>query len=250
MISSDEAHFRPKTDIEENIRRKKTIFLHYSRLPDHLRHKQERFLDRMNITHHHPYSIRVEAFDMYLDVKPRRFAVWHFPIYFDFLPVFRFSKILRFYNRRESLINPCATRPCPANAECHVIENEPTKHLCLCREGYFGQRCENRSGLCEQNYCSSASLCQPDYRGLVLGKEWPYCVCSLNQIGQRCLLYPNACIDNPCQNGGSCYQRSQPHSSQCQCTEEYEGDMCNHRKSSIVLDISARETAEAVMLQY
>ncbi|UJR18731.1 hypothetical protein I4U23_005638 [Adineta vaga] len=62
-----------------------------------LLHKKSRFFNRTDIEINHPYSIH---FNIYILSNiyqlPKLLGSWRYPIYFDFLPSFRFVKILRF----------------------------------------------------------------------------------------------------------------------------------------------------------
>ena len=99
--------------------RKKAIYLHYSHSRDHLKKKQERYFNRSNVISEQPFSIRIEAYEMKLKLQPRRFAVWRYPTYFDYLPVYRLATVLRFFPPREG--NPCQRNPCGRNEDCYRV---------------------------------------------------------------------------------------------------------------------------------
>ena len=228
VLSTDEFHLRPTNELGHQ--NKKRIYLQYSYSNESIEHKRQRYFNRSNIVNHHPYAIRIEAFELKLNETPRRFVVWQYSIYFDFLPVYRFAKVLRFFDPKKTEKNPCQNNPCGINEECHQLQNHPSDYKCLCKSHHSGPRCSHPSQLCVKNYCSSGALCQPDYRGLNEGSQWPYCICPLNYIGQRCLLNPNTCETKPCVNNGTCYLISRPDEFICICTEEYMGERCEEHK--------------------
>ena len=242
VISTDEFHLRPSTDILKYP--KKLIYLHYPHANDSIVQKQKRYFNRSNINQHHPYSIRIEAFEMKTKVKPRRFAAWRYLIYFDFLPVHRLAKVLRFIDPNENRSDPCREQPCGVNEECYQLQNEPSRHLCLCKSNFSGPTCSVSSVVCAQKYCSSNALCQPGYRSVIDGKEWPYCICPLHHIGQRCELTHGGCWTNLCSNNGTCHQGSQPHRYRCECTDEYTGDTCTEPKRSAHFSLEKNTSSE------
>ncbi|CAM4808371.1 unnamed protein product [Rotaria magnacalcarata] len=231
VLSTNEFHLRPTNEFDHLT--KTRLYFHYSHSNESIEQKRQRYFNRSNIIHSHPFSIRIEAFELRLNIKPRRFAVWEYPIYFDFLPVYRFVKILHFLDSTEKSMNLCRNNSCHPNEECYQLQNQPSRYKCLCRTQYSGPLCTQLNQLCVKNYCSSNALCQPEYRGLTQGNQWPYCICPLDFIGQRCLLKPSVCENNPCRNNGTCYQESRPDQFICICTEEFLGERCEKRKRLI-----------------
>ena len=242
ILSTGEFHLRPTTDIQSLT--KKMIYLHYPHAKDRIIQKQRRYFNRSDIVDHHPYSIRIEAYEMKEKIKPRRFAVWQYPIYFDFLPVHRLAKVLRFIDLEKNRFDPCRGQPCGRNQECYQLQNRPSTYICLCKNDFSGPQCSVASALCQQNHCATNALCQPDYRGVINGVEWPYCICPLNHVGQRCSLIPNACIRHSCANNGTCQQRSKPNAFKCECTDEYMGANCSERKRSVRLHLKKNTNRE------
>ncbi|CAF4183229.1 unnamed protein product, partial [Rotaria magnacalcarata] len=238
VLSTNEFHLRPTDELD--YQKKKRIYLHYSHSNQSIEYKRQRYFNRSNIIDHHPYAIRIEAFELKLNKKPQRFAIWQYPIYFDFLPVYRFAKVLRFFDSRKISRNPCQNNPCNSNEECHQLQNQPSNYKCLCKSHYSGPNCSKVNQLCSKNYCSSNALCQPSYRGLTQGNHWPYWICPLNYIGQRCKLKPNACDANPCANNASCYQMLVPNQFMCKCTDEYLGEKCEEKKRFIHFHIEEK----------
>ena len=250
VVNTDEFHVRPATEIP-NYRKKKT-YLHYSRSPQHMKKKQERYFNRSSIIHEHPFSIRIEAYEIKPNRPPRRFAVWRYLILFDFLPVHRFATVLRFIARTPDDLDPCLMTPCGKNEECYRVQNERSQYLCLCKSGFFGENCSHSDPQCSNGYCSSNAVCQSTYRGLTDGQNLPYCICPSGHTGQRCELLPDKCSEKPCQNGGSCVQRSKPNEHSCLCAEEYHGSKCEKSKPSIHLQLIPNVTAayQVIIEQY
>ena len=242
VLSTEEFQVHPFSDIQNPT--KKLIYLHYPHAKDRIIQKQQRYFNRSDIVHHHPYSVRIEAYETKEKIKPRRFAVWQYPIYFDFLPVHRLAKVLRFIDPKQNWLDPCRDRPCGVNEECYQLQNQPSTHICLCKNDFSGAQCSVASALCQQNHCASNALCQPGYHGVFHGKEWPYCICPLGQVGQRCFLIPNICKSKPCANNGTCYQQPKPNQFQCLCTNEYMGVNCTERKAFIHLNLKENTSSE------
>ena len=245
ILNTQEVHIRPASEID--IYKKRRLHFHYSRSLQALKLKQQRYANRSNIITEHPYSILIEAYEMKIHEKPRRFAVWKYPIYFDYLPVHRLAKVLRL---TESKL--CKNNLCNQNQECYELINQTSKYICLCKPNYYGPDCQDADPMCQNNYCSLKALCQPSYRGLSNGQEYPYCICPFNHNGQRCELVQSACLQNPCRNGGTCSQRTRVNEFGCECTAEYEGAQCENRKEAIYLPIVSNSTItyDAVVVQY
>ena len=248
VISMDEFHTRPAADIPNY--RKKMTYLHYSRSAQHMKKKQERYFNRSNIVHEHPFSIRIEAFELQSTRRPRRFAVWRYPIFFDYLPVHRLATVLRFLPLSDD--DPCRRASCGRNEQCYRVQNHKSQYICLCMGGFFGENCSQIDLNCNSSYCSSNAICQPLYRGLVNGQDLPYCICPSGYTGQRCALLPDKCLDKPCQNSGTCSQRSKPNEYSCLCTAEYQGSICDKPKPPIHLQLQHNTTVayQVIVVQY
>ena len=235
VLSTAEFHLRPANEFDHST--KTRLYFHYSHSNHSIEQKRQRYFNRSHIIDYHPFSIRIEAFELKLNIKPRRFAVWEYSIYFDFLPVYRLVRILRFLDLTNKSTDMCGNNSCHPNEECYQLQNEPSRYKCLCRNQYSSRHCAQLDRLCMNNYCSSNALCQPEYQGLIKDHQWPYCICPLNFIGKRCLLKSNVCEKNPCRNNGTCYQELRPEQFICLCPEEFLGDRCEKRKASIDLDL-------------
>ena len=251
IVNSHEYHLRPAEDIDKP--KKTYISLSYSSSNESLVKKKERYFNRTNIIDEHPYSLRIEMYEMTKSTRPRRVAIWQYPIYFDYLPVYRLAKLLHFVDPQEKIIDPCSSNPCHANEECYQLQNKPSKYICLCFPAHSGLHCTQRSELCAQNYCSKEAICQPEYRGEVKGREWPYCICPLNHFGQRCRLILNACDKQPCQNNGTCYEGFLPATYQCRCPGEYSGLNCEQQRALVQFDVKKINTDmdyQGIVIQY
>ena len=250
VIFKEEFHVRPATEIPNY--RKKAIYLHYSRSPDHVKNKQERYFNRSNIIQEHPFSIRIEAYELKVNLRPRRFAVWKYPIFFDYLPVHRLATVLRFLPNTPDDVNACLNTTCGTNADCYPVQNQKSRHLCLCKSGFFGEHCSQIDAKCTDGYCSPNAVCLSGYQDLISGSEWPHCICPHGHMGQRCELSPDKCSHNPCKNGGKCLRSSKPNDYVCQCTEEYRGKICIEEKPSVHLQLKHNLTSayQVVVVQY
>ncbi|CAF1101321.1 unnamed protein product [Adineta ricciae] len=87
------------------------------------------------------------------------------------------------------------------------------------------------------NYCSSKSLCRPQYDHY--GQK-PLCICSMNSYGPRCFIERQCQMKtgaNPCQNGGICVTKYEHYnlidSYKCKCPKYYFGPICQYRSGSI-----------------
>ena len=250
VLSTDEFHTRPATEMATF--KKKSSYLFYSRSHAHMTNKRNRYMNRSNIIEQHPYAIRIEAYEMALHVPSKRFAVWQILLYFDYLPVYRSVKILRFVPKGRSSDDPCRRHPCNENQQCYRLQNQPSKHICLCKSRFSGENCSHIDPKCNGSYCSSNALCQSGYRGLINGQEWPYCICPYNYIGQRCEVFPQTCLRTPCKNGGTCYQSSKADDYRCECNEAHYGKNCEKTKQLVQLQINRNATVAypAVVVQY
>jgi hypothetical protein len=164
-------------------------------------------------------------------------GVWEYPIYFDFLPSFRLSKILRFDSSISSLSDgPCLNNPCGKNEMCQeVINSNHSSYFCSCKSGYYGIHCEYYDKQCN-DYCSPKSICKPKYSGIITGNQQPLCLCSTSTFGKTCYIKNNKCQKNPCLNGGKCvvnYDWSDTDKYTCLCTDSFFGDHCQVPKEMV-----------------
>jgi hypothetical protein len=214
-----------------------------------LHKKRVRYSNRSNIIEEHPYSVRIEAYELKLNEKVRLVAVWLYTIYFDFLPSFLLAKVLRFIEPGAST-NPCFSNPCKPQQECHQVLNQNSTYVCLCPPNFKGDDCSILDDMCKEDFCSRNALCKPNYRGLLDGNDRPYCICPANQIGDRCNLIHDKCDLNPCQNNGTCLPLSEINAYFCLCKDHYYGDECQYEKRSVQLYINESVGHQAAVVQY
>ncbi|CAF1066721.1 unnamed protein product [Rotaria sp. Silwood1] len=136
-----------------NFPRKNLIHLLYSRSNVSLYHKRTRYFNRSDILNQHPYSVRIEVYELSSFEKARLVAVWLYPVHFDFLPSFRLVKVLHLI-KPDTTTNPCHSNPCNPYQECHQILNQNATYICLCRPNYKGHNCSILDKMCEQDFCS------------------------------------------------------------------------------------------------
>ena len=139
IIDYYEFHVHPQLQDEHNYV-KQVIFFQYSRDKTFIQ------LKRNNRSGTQLYSVRFEAFNLHSNEKIEPIGVWEYPMYFDFLPSFRLSKILRFPPppppNASSLDDPCSSNPCGQNGFCQkMISSYRSSHFCSCPSGFHGDHC-------------------------------------------------------------------------------------------------------------
>jgi hypothetical protein len=194
------------------------------------------------------YSIRFEAFNLLPASKPTLLAVWQFPIEFEFLPAFRFAKVLRLRNFSQNY----SCLHCGLHGKCIHIENNQLESVCICENGWHGDLCEQYDTQCDK-FCYSQALCRSHGRGFINGDQRPSCLCPHDRFGPTCHLTYSAC--ELCQNGGSCYlthDLSLVRPFACLCTKEFYGDYCQFPKRSTILQIKRKFSliTQAMSVQY
>lgn len=243
IIDSYEFHVDPSLQTEENYVKQK-IYLLYQRAEEFVK------LKRHHRNGTHLYSVRFEAFELYLDKSIIPLAVWQYPVYFDFLPSFRLSKIL--YLSSEQIIstnNSCSYKLCGRHGRCLPIINQNSIYFCSCDSGYYGEHCENYEPQCISG-CSSFSICKPDYGGIVTGNKKPYCLCPTTHYGPTCALKIDQCVKNPCQHDGTCYISSEwvdMENYTCICTNSYSGVNCEIPKALVKIKINSTYSSETII---
>ncbi len=220
----------PQTENNVNYVKQGVYFL-YPRLEEFVEMK------KINRSGTQLYSVKFEAFNLYLNETIKPIGVWLYPIYFDFLPSFRLSKILRFNPPVSSFSNQlCLNNHCGKNGICQEIINlNDSSYFCSCNSGYYGIHCEYYDEECK-DYCSPKSICKPKSNGIIRGNQQPLCLCSTSSFGDRCYLKNDNCRNNPCLHEGTCvvdYNLAYIDKYTCLCTDSFEGDHCQFPRETV-----------------
>merc|ERR1739842_265945 len=73
--------------------------------------------------------------------------------------------------------NPCTSHPCQNGGECY---DEGRTFFCDCKEGFFGNRCENsKQSHCQPHPCMNEATCYEEGRTF-------FCDCKEGFSGTRC----------------------------------------------------------------
>ncbi|CAF1435934.1 unnamed protein product [Adineta steineri] len=219
---------------------KQRFYLLYSRTNNSLQYKIERYFNGIDILNHHPYSVHFDIFSLTND-RIDELGSFIYPIYFDFLPVFRLATILRFPPWfRNSTLDPCYPDPCNENSSCVPILNQNNSFRCSCKSGYSGNNCQNHYSECE-SYCAPTALCRPGYRGEINGPILPLCICPLGSFGPRCYIRNEVCESNPCGINSTCHATYDPSGEKpffCVCPQQYYGDQCQYEKVPVYIHMN------------
>jgi hypothetical protein len=245
--------FHSKSMFESDRIVKEKQFLLYSREKSLLEDKIHRRSNRTSIVNHTSYYVRYEAYELKVNRSINLIGVWQYPVYFDFLPSFRLSKVLVFHKKTSQMsYSPCQSNPCNfSNSECLILQNDPTKYVCLCKSGYTGEKCSIEEPYCTNNYCQLNALCKPGYTGTTAGAHLPFCVCPLNVYGTRCGLVYSQCWSNPCHNNGSCYPDLVDLTKVgCKCSKDYEGANCNSKRKAVDMQIPLHNMSGLSVTQF
>ncbi|CAF1301368.1 unnamed protein product [Adineta steineri] len=219
---------------------KEHFYLLYSRSNNSLQYKRERYFNGTDILNHHPYSVHFDIFSLTND-RIDELGSFIYPIYFDFLPVFRLATILRFPSWfRNSTLDPCYSDPCNENSSCIPILNQNNSFRCSCKSGYSGNNCQISHPECE-SYCAPTAFCRPGYRGEINGPTLPLCICPLGSFGPRCYIRNEACKSNPCGMNSTCHATYDPSGEKpffCICPQQYYGDQCQYEKVPVYIQMN------------
>ena len=201
--------------------KKKLLYFPYSHSDAARQQRRQRFTNRSALLHARPYTLRIEAYETSAVKRPTLTALWEYPVAFDYLPVYRFARVLRW------------PPPDHLRSSCHTLN---------CTDG--DDRCEN-------GYCAPGSLCRSDAPSDDgASSSPPYCICAANRHGRRCELQHDSCDSQPCLNGGSCFPTAQLNEVDCWCREEYYGSRCEWRKASIRLSVDDNATYAGAVVQF
>ena len=135
------------------------------------------------------YSVRVEAYH-----SLQFLAVWEYSISpLDFLPVFRFSKVLRF--SEDVPPSQCRENRCQNNGRCY--QTTADQPICLCAPEWYGPFCERQA---------IPPRCAPN--SLVRGDQ--ICICPQGYLLPNCFIPNRRCEPpNSCPIHERCYPISQ-----------------------------------------
>jgi hypothetical protein len=252
IIDFHEFHVNSNIEVKNFVKHK--FYLLFSSTDQMREQKVSRYFNRTDIIENQPYSIRFDVYRL-TGNEIDELGSWLYPIYFDFLPVFRLATVLKFPKWYEnSTIDPCANNTsCPQNSVCRPIFNqEYPRFWCSCESTFYGKNCEIYEPMC-LSYCSSDALCKPKGRGELTNTNNPLCICPLHRFGPRCNLRHEECNSKPCLNNGTCHLRHDPSNHRpfiCICSKYYHGDYCEKSKFTIHISLNMSSYASASVVQF
>ncbi|CAF3372263.1 unnamed protein product [Rotaria socialis] len=255
IIDHHEFHVIPILNKNQIIKHK--FYLLYSRSTQMLTHKKERYLNRSDVINNHPYSVHFDAFTLEKNNSIEEIGSWHYPIYFDYLPVFRLAVVLKFPSwLGNEVLGPCWQNSCNENSICMPVFNQNNSYYCSCKSGYYGTNCSMYEPLCE-TYCLANALCRPNDSDLQMKKHKIYCICPSDHFGPRCSLKYDGCDSNPCLNNGTCFPNYDPsgeNAYRCVCSQHFSKYQCQNEKANIHIDLNMTKSlsfhATVVQLYY
>ncbi|CAF4529531.1 unnamed protein product [Rotaria sp. Silwood2] len=246
-LMKHEFHVRPTFNTSSY--EKHVVHFLYSHSSDLREQRNDRYFTRSQILNVQPYSIQIETYLLHDMQKPVLIAVWKYPIYFDYLPVYSLAKVLRLIKLNKQQ-NPCLSNPCHSNQQCYPLMNNKSQYVCLCNDNFTGERCSVEDDRCASGYCAPGSLCKPNYHLLLRGNTLPLCICSFGQYGDRCDIEHDLCQLNPCLNGGSCFPSLKLDQFTCSCKKEYYGEKCELKKRRTHLSIKENHEYTGAVIQF
>jgi hypothetical protein len=200
------------------------------------------------VINNHPYSVHFDVFALEKNNSIEEIGSWHYPIYFDYLPVFRLAVVLKFPSWFGNVtLDPCSKNSCNENSTCLTVFNQNNSYYCSCKSGYYGTNCSMYEPLCE-TYCSANALCRLYDFDLQAKKNELYCICPLDHFGPRCNLKYDECNSNSCLNDGTCFLNYDPSGEnpyECNCSQRFYGYQCQNEKASIHIDLNMTKTLSA-----
>ena len=234
-LMSDHFHLRPSSTLSTKKFHTHFVYPHSSSFREE---RRERFFNRSDLLHRHPFSIRIELYQTRLKEPPSLINVWNYPLSFDHLPVVRFVKVLHF-NESSPHQNLCSSQSCHSTRQSQsLMDNNRSARLCLCKTKIIGHNySKEEDRQCGNGYCALGSVCRTNSLSLFRRNSVPLCLCPLNRLGQRCFIEHSACPSAPCLNDGSCLPDKEPDRFVCVCAEGFLGPRCRWRRRSIRLSL-------------
>jgi hypothetical protein len=245
VIDFHEFDVNGEIETEDFVKHK--FYLLYSLSNETKTFKRFRHFNRTDIIENRSYSVRFVIYELNID-EVKELGSWIYPIYFDFLPVYRLATVLKFpawYGN--STFDPCANNAsCAQNSTCLPIFNQNKSNFwCAYKNNFFESKC--------LSYCSPNALCKPEDRGKLTNTNNPLCICPLHRFGPRCNLRHEECRSQPCFNNGTCHLRHDPsgrRSFVCNCSNNFHGDRCQYEKFAIRIDLNMSSQALASVVQF
>lgn len=112
----------------------------------------------------------------------------------------------------------CASGPCQNGGDCFIDQSNFNFFMCMCQDGFTGERCETQISPCASNPCLNQATCQETDGGFE-------CLCELGYNGTLCENNIDDCRDDSCPNGGTCID--DVNSFSCICLPEFSGPFCD-----------------------
>ena len=109
----------------------------------------------------------------------------------------------------------CRRNPCGGNGLCQSSGFD--SFTCLCKPGYYGDRCQIEIDACFGDPCENGGMCSA-----MSGRF--ECQCKPGFSGFLCEVNDNDCLGHKCQNGATCVDLVQSY--ECQCPYGFKGKMC------------------------
>ncbi|UJR11129.1 hypothetical protein I4U23_015310 [Adineta vaga] len=246
--------FEINSELELDNYMKHKFYLLYSISNEMQEKTRRRHFNRTDIINNHPYSVRFVIYQLESN-QIVELGSWFYPIYFDFLPLFRLATVLKFPAWYGNVsMNPCSVNntSCPSNSICRPVFNHEYPHFsCSCQSGFYGKNCEKFHAACS-SYCSPNALCKPMDRGELTNTNNSLCICPLHHFGPRCYLFHAECLSHPCHNNGTCHLRNDPSGQRpftCNCSANFHGEYCEKSKFTIQINLNITNHAVASIIQ-
>lgn len=120
--------------------------------------------------------------------------------------------------------NGCDPNPCKNKATCKLDAKNQNVSTCVCTEGFFGPKCDQKSGCakkpCRKGTCIENKLNPANYT----------CKCNAGFVGPKCDI-ADGCAKTPCKNGKCALnQKLKP---ECTCLAGWSSKNCDKRNCTI-----------------